>query len=118
MAAHSGRKRHTVSGLREIVALIDDAALVISLDTAPLHMAVALNRPVISLIGYSNPRRVGPYRAFQDLLVDAYGEPGETYPIASGHRRDRLPRIQVADVLAKADVWRAHYAPRSTAERR
>ena len=104
--------------LRDLVGLIDASELVVSLDTAPLHMSVALDRPVISLMGYNNPKRVGPYRRFSDLVVDAYGEPGEDYPISIAHRTGRMPRIQVADVLAKAALWeRCYRAPRdSTAE--
>lgn len=95
--------------LRELVALIDGSALVISLDTAPLHMAVALDRPVISLMGYNNPKRVGPYRKFHDLLVDAYGEPGEDYPVSLEHRRGRMHRIEVSDVLEKVGLWDERY---------
>ena len=70
------------SGLRRLAAVIDGSALVLSPDTGPLHLSVALDRPVISLIGYSNPKRVGPYRKFRDLMIDAYGEPGEDYPVS------------------------------------
>jgi heptosyltransferase I len=81
----------------------------VSLDTGPLHMAVALDRPVISLMGYNNPKRVGPYRKFHDLLVDAYGDPGEDYPITIAHRLDRMPRITVRDVLDRVEVWSRRY---------
>ena len=96
--------------LRELVWLLDGSALVISLDTAPLHMAVALDRPVIALSGAWNPKRTGPYRRFHDLLVDAYGDPGEDYPISPARRRDRMPRIQVDDVLRRVDIWKERYA--------
>ena len=98
------------SGLRGLVQLIDGAALVLSPDTGPLHVTVALNRPVVSLIGYSNPKRVGPYRRFQDLMLDAYGEPGEDYPISMENRLDRMPRITVADVLSRVERWKSDYA--------
>lgn len=92
-------------GLRGLVGIIDGAELVISLDTGPLHITVALDRPVVSLMGYSNPKRVGPYRKFGDLMVDAYGEPGEDYPISMENRLDRMPRITARDVLDKVQVW-------------
>jgi heptosyltransferase I len=98
------------SGLRKLVSILDGSALVLSPDTGPLHMSVALDRPVVSLIGYSNPKRVGPYRKFRDLMIDAYGEPGEDYPISMENRMDRMPRITVDDVLAKVQVWRERYA--------
>lgn len=98
--------------LRDLVGLIDASALVISLDTAPLHMSVALDRPVISLMGYNNPKRVGPYRRFRELVVDAYGDPGEDYPITIAHRTGRMARIQVADVLEKVELWERSYRSR------
>ena len=96
--------------LRQLVAVLDASALVLSPDTAPLHMAVALDRPVISLMGYNNPKRVGPYRKFHDLIVDAYGDPGEDYPVSLEHRSDRMPRIAVRDVLEKVERWRERYS--------
>ncbi|HTE44493.1 MAG TPA: glycosyltransferase family 9 protein, partial [Gemmatimonadaceae bacterium] len=45
------------SGLRNLVGILDASSLVLAPDTGPLHMAVALNRPVISLMGYTNPKR-------------------------------------------------------------
>jgi heptosyltransferase I len=73
-------------------------------------MSVALDRPVVSLIGYSNPKRVGPYRKFRDLMIDAYGDPGEDYPVSMENRRDRMPRISVRDVLDKVQRWASAYA--------
>jgi heptosyltransferase I len=98
------------SGLRRLVSIFDGAALVISPDTGPMHIAVALNRPVISLIGYTNPRRTGPWRRFHDLIIDAYGDPGEDYPISMDHRSGRMPRITVDDVLGRVEHWRTTYA--------
>jgi heptosyltransferase I len=97
------------SGLRNLVGILDGSALVIAPDTGPLHMAVALDRPVVSLIGYTNPKRTGPYRKFHDLIVDAYGDPGEQYPLSMETRLDRMPRISVRSVLDKVDVWAAKY---------
>src|ERR1700704_2932109 len=98
------------SGLRKLVSILDASALVLSPDTGPLHMAVALDRPVISLLGYTNPKRTGPYRRFQDLVVDAYGNPGEDYPISMENRPGRMERIETQQVLDKVALWRDRYA--------
>ena len=103
------------SGLRNLVGILDGSALVLSPDTGPLHMAVALDRPVVSLLGYTNPARVGPYRRFRDLLVDAYGDPGERYAATMEHRPGRMARIAVGDVLARVRVWEERYADRARA---
>jgi len=101
------------SGLRNLVSILDGSALVLAPDTGPLHMSVALGRPVISLIGYTNPRRTGPYRRFHDLMIDAYAEPGEEYPVGSMETRPgRMPRITVADVMEKVRVWEERYRTR------
>lgn len=98
------------SGLRNLVSILDGSALTLSPDTGPLHMAVALDRPVISLIGYMNPKRVGPYRRYRDLLIDAYGDPGENYAITMDKRPGRMERISVADVMEKVQRWKTTYA--------
>jgi heptosyltransferase I len=98
------------SGLRNLVGILDGSALVLSPDTGPLHIAVALDRPVVSLIGVYNPKRTGPYRRFRDLIVDAYGDPGENYPVSMEKRVGRMSRITVDDVLAKVEHWSRQYA--------
>jgi heptosyltransferase I len=94
------------SGLRRLVSILDASALVISLDTGPLHMAVALQRPVISLIGFSNPLRTGPSRASQELIVSSYGPTTSAGRLVTARHPDRMPRITVGDVLEKVEVWR------------
>jgi heptosyltransferase I len=105
------------SGLRNLVGILDAAALVLSPDTGPLHMTIALDRPVISLLGYTNPKRVGPYRRYHDLMIDAYGEPGEDYPLSMENRPGRMPRITVRDVLDKVELWRTRYGSVGAAKR-
>lgn len=50
------------TSLNELVALMRSAALVVSNDTGPGHIAAALGRPLVLIFGYSNPARVAPYR--------------------------------------------------------
>ena len=90
--------------VRKLLWLLDGCALVVSPDTGPLHMARAVGTPVVGLYGNTNPGRTGPYRAFQELVVDGYAEyPGEDYPV-SATRRDGMARITVEAVLEKVDV--------------
>ena len=46
-------------------------AVVLAPEPGPVEISVARDKPVVSLIGYSNPKRVGPYRKFRDLMIDA-----------------------------------------------
>lgn len=94
--------------LRDMVGVIDAAALVVALNSAPLHIAVALDRPVIGLMARRNPRRTGPYR-FQELMVDAYGEPGEDYPISLQTRPGGLEKVSVHDAIERVRLWRDRY---------
>lgn len=97
------------SGLRNLVGILDAAELVLSPDTGPLHISVALDKPVISLIGFTNPRRTGPYRKFRDLMIDAYGDPGEDYAVTMENRPGRTHRITVDEVAEKLDLWAERY---------
>ncbi len=47
--------------LKQLVALIEGAKLVIANDSGPMHIASALNRPLVTLFGPTNPARTGPY---------------------------------------------------------
>ena len=97
------------SGVRRLVSILDGSALVLSPDTGPLHMGVALGRPTISLIGYADPRRTGPYRRYHDLMIDAFHDPGESGPVTNERRKDRMSRITVRDVLERVEIWKARY---------
>jgi heptosyltransferase I len=102
------------SGLRRLVSILDASALVISLDTGPLHMAVALQRPVISLLGFSNPLRTGPYRDYHELIVNAYGDSWIGAHMATDRRTGRMETIRVADVLEKVAIWKERYVETRT----
>src|SRR5262249_24091552 len=49
------------TSLRELVALIRRAAICVTNDSGAMHLAVALGRPVVSVFGPTDPRRIGPY---------------------------------------------------------
>ena len=47
--------------LPEMVALVAGASWVVSNDSAPMHLAAALNRPLVAIFGPTDPKRTGPY---------------------------------------------------------
>lgn len=61
------------SSLKEMLALLDKADLVIAPDTGPTHLANAVNTPVIGLYAHHNPERTGPYQ-YRQYVVSAYEE--------------------------------------------
>jgi heptosyltransferase I len=95
--------------LRRLVWTLAGSALVITPDTGPLHIARALETPVVSLFGRTNPKRSGPYRAYQDLVVDGYADyPGEEYPPAPVYR-DGMRRVSVEAVMEKVALAMRKY---------
>jgi len=99
-------------GIRRLLWLLDGAALVIAPDTGPVHIARAVETPVIGLYGHTSPWRVGPYRRYQDLWVDTYSDPGEEGDASiSEPRLGRMERITVASVLARVERARDRYPP-------
>ena len=96
--------------IRRLVYLLDGASLVISPDTGPLHIARALDKPVIGLYGYTNPKRYGPYRKYTDLVVDGYAlSPDEDYPFSMEYRADGMTRVTVSAVLEKVQLAMTKY---------
>ena len=57
--------RTTVQQLAAVVGL---ANLVLCHDSAAMHLAVALERPLVCLVGPTNPLRTGPYRRADDVV--------------------------------------------------
>lgn len=103
--------------LRKLVYLLDRVDVLVSPDTGPLHMGVALGTPTVSLMGYTNPKRVGPYRRFHDLMIDAYGDPGEDYPVSAEYRPGRMERITPDEVAARVALALERYSRSGLSER-
>ncbi len=54
--------------LSELAALIRRAAICVTNDSGPMHIAVALDRPVVSIFGPTDPVWAGPYRRNDAVL--------------------------------------------------
>ena len=54
--------------LTELAALIQRSAISITNDSGPMHLAVALDRPVISIFGPTDPVWIGPYKRTDAVL--------------------------------------------------
>ena len=95
--------------LRRVVWILEGSVLAISPDTGPLHISRALQTPVVGLYGYTNPKRTGPYRLYQDLVVDGYAEfPGEAYPVSPAYRNG-MKRVTLDGVLEKVELALRRY---------
>ena len=64
IAANSGRKVINLVGKTSLIELKEVFAgskAVVSCDTGPMHLAVALGKDVVALFGPADPRRTGPF---------------------------------------------------------
>ena len=58
------------TSLRQLVALVKRSELVLGHDSGTIHLAVAMNRPLVCIIGPTEPKRTGPYGR-EDSIVKA-----------------------------------------------
>lgn len=49
------------TGLADVIALVDGAAVVIMHDSGPMHLATALGKPMVAIYGPTSPVLTGPY---------------------------------------------------------
>jgi heptosyltransferase I len=56
------------TNLRQIVALLERAALVVANDTGPMHMAAALGVPLVTPYGPTAPNRTGPFQRMDSVI--------------------------------------------------
>lgn len=59
--------------LKQMLAMLNRASLVVAPDTGPAHMAVTQRTPVLGLYAHSNPARTGPY-LYQNYVCSAYDD--------------------------------------------
>lgn len=108
------------TSLKELLAVLDQATVVVSPDTGPAHLANALGTPVIGLYATSNPNRTGPYLN-RELTVNKYPqalreELGKDENEVPWGKRVRNPKamdlIEIKEVLTKLDTTLDSYTPK------
>lgn len=99
------------TNLKQLLAVLERADVLIAPDTGPAHMATAVGTPVIGLYAATNPVRARPYLS-QAWVVDKYveavraelGLDVEQVPWGTRVRRpDVMNRISVLDVTERLD---------------
>jgi lipopolysaccharide heptosyltransferase I len=89
------------TSLAALVALVARAALHVAPDTGSLHIAAALEVPVVGIYGPTRPSRLGPYGQ-PDHVVDRGDLCGRACPAYCVHGRRCLAAVAAADVVALA----------------
>jgi heptosyltransferase I len=110
--------------LKQLLALIARASVVVCPDSGPAHMATAVATPVVGLYATSNRHRTGPYYS-QDLVVDKYPDAvarefgKRVEDLRWGERvrsSDAMDLIEVGDVTRMVDRALAQRGAASSAE--
>jgi lipopolysaccharide heptosyltransferase I len=83
-----------------LACLLEGAGLVVSNDTGPGHMAVAMNTPAVIIFGGTNPGRVRPYNKPHSVAAVEPDMRGNA--IESRDPRHSIDSVSVDDVLALA----------------
>lgn len=87
------------TNLKELVALLRQARLVISNDTGPGHLGAALGVPLVMMFSWSNPARIYPYGRPECMVaIDPFSRGKE---IKSKNPLHNIRNIRVDQVYAK-----------------
>ncbi|MCB9932797.1 MAG: lipopolysaccharide heptosyltransferase II [Planctomycetes bacterium] len=57
------------TGLRELAALLDQAELMLTCDSGPMHIAAAQGTPTLAVFGPTDPRRTGPFGQLENVVT-------------------------------------------------
>ncbi len=96
------------TSLKQLLALLASARLVVGPDSGPLHMAATVGTPALGLYAHSNPARTGPLAAgsqvvsvYEQVLGETSGREVDAHRWGKRNRGPQLmQRIDVAAVLA------------------
>ena len=92
--------------LPELAAIISRAGVCITNDSGPMHLAVALGRPVVSIFGPSDSLWIGPYGR-PDAVISA-GVPCAPCYLRELSRCDRqhacMRQVTAEEVIARAEL--------------
>jgi heptosyltransferase-1 len=102
------------TSVHDLVALTANAALVVAGDTGPLHIAVALGRPVVAIHGPTSPARNGPLRD-EDAAVSRFDACPCHHQRRCNAARWCLDDVTVDDVMGAIDRRLATLRPRGAA---
>ncbi len=58
----------SATSLPEMIEWVRRCDLLITNDTGPMHVAAAMNKPLVALFGPTEPRRTGPYGQLENVL--------------------------------------------------
>jgi heptosyltransferase I len=102
VAASGGTAMLVPCSVGQMIALVRRAGLVIAGDTGPLHLAAALERPVVGLFGPTDPARTGPYGTNESNARVLRHESSGTDHSRRAETEEGLMQITVAEIVEAA----------------
>jgi heptosyltransferase-1 len=101
VAASGGAALLVPCSIGQLIAVVRRAGVVIAGDTGPLHLAAALERPVVALFGPTDPARTGPFADEASARVLRHGSSGTDHS-RRAETEEGLMQITVAEVVEAA----------------
>ena len=92
-SASAGTARKISCSISELIALTRRARLFVGGDTGPMHLAAALQVPVVAIFGPTNPARNGPFGTSSIVLRSASS--------LTSHARLREPEKGLLEISAE-----------------
>ncbi len=86
------------TSLMQLLALLEQARLLIAPDTGPAHMGTVADIPVIGLYASSNPHRTGPYKSLQNS-INVYPEALQKFKHKTPEQAKWGERVRHPDVM-------------------
>jgi heptosyltransferase-3 len=86
---------------RELAWMLERARYYVGVDTAAMHLAAAMQCPIVSLFGHSVPSQFGPWKCPHAMIAPAGRKRGESGDPTPGlPDNDRMLQITVEEVVA------------------
>ncbi len=90
--------------LRQLAATLAACDLVVSGDSGPVHLAVAVDTPVVALFGATNPARHGPYGARHVVVQRVPPSARGSHRPTDAQGETAMRAVTPADVLAAVET--------------
>lgn len=105
--------------LKQLLAILKIAHLVIAPDTGPAHMAVTVGTPVVGLYAHSNPKRTGPFlylqyvvSAYEQAVLSQYRQASQQLPWGTRAKgKELMMQISIGEVRKMIDRVISDYYP-------
>lgn len=97
--SHRDHVHCPTTSVGQMMAILSDTRLLVCNDSAPLHIAVGFDRPIVTIFGPTDPAHVGPYRKPHTVI-----QPPEAATLTQSYRSHRDDQTLISKVPVE-QVW-------------